>query len=270
MHLGDRNHRRIERRHVARHHALQGRDDLGGDDHRVDATLRSRAVRALAGDFYVEQSAAGHLRAGADGELADVELGPVVHAEDLFAGELVEQPVLDHGLGAATAFLGRLEDEVHGAVEVTGRRKILGGPQQHGGVTVVAARMHAALVRAAMVEGVELVHRQRIHVGAQADGAWIVADPDGADDTGLADAGRHFQAPLLQLLGHDGAGPLFLEAQFGMGMNVAPDGGQLVSEGGDLGLDVHGGEDSNRKAVITRRNSAPCTFGYAWPPSATT
>ena len=227
-------------------------------------------MRTLAGDVYVEQAAPRHLRAGADGELADVELRPVVHAEDLFAGKLVEQPVLDHGLGAATTFLGRLEDEVDGAVEVARRRKILGGAQQHGGVAIVAAGMHAALVRAAMVEGVEFVHRERIHVGAQADGARIVADPDGADDAGLADTRRYLQAPLLQLLRHDGAGPLLLEAEFGMGVDVAPDGGQLVGEGGDLGLDIHGYQDSNRKAAITRRNSAPCTFGYAWPPSAST
>ena len=60
---------------------------------------------------------------GADGELADIELGPVVHAEDLLARELLEQPVLDHRLGAAAALLGRLEDEVHGAVEVARRRR---------------------------------------------------------------------------------------------------------------------------------------------------
>ncbi len=203
MHLGDRDHRRIERRHVARHHALQRRDDLRGDDHRIDAGLRPRAVRALAGDLDVEQAAARHLRARADGELADVELGPVVHAEDLLAGELLEQPVLDHGLGAATAFLGRLEDEVHRAVEVARGREVLGGAQQHRRVAVMAAGMHAALVLAAMVEGVVLVHRQRIHVGAQPDGARIVADADGADHAGLADAGRDLAAPFLELGRHD-------------------------------------------------------------------
>src|SRR5713101_8132675 len=96
-----------------------------------------RSGRALAGDLDVEQPAARHLRARADGELADIELGPVVHAEDLLAGELLEQPVLDHRLGAATALLGRLEAEMDRAVEVARRREILGGTQQHGGVTVM-------------------------------------------------------------------------------------------------------------------------------------
>ncbi len=56
----------------------------------------------------------------------------------------------------------------------------------------MAAGMHAALVLAAMVEGVVLVHRQRVHVGAQADRPRIVADADGAHDAGLADARRDF------------------------------------------------------------------------------
>jgi hypothetical protein len=47
-----------------------------------------------------------------------------------------------------------------------------------------------------MVEGVVLVHRQRIHVGAQPDGARIVADADGADHAGLADAGRDLAGPI--------------------------------------------------------------------------
>ncbi len=81
------------------------------------------------------------------------------------------------------------------------------------------------LCLAAMVEGVALVHRQRIHVGAQADCHRIVADPDGADHAGLADAGGDLDAPFLELLGDDAAGALLLEAQLGVGMDVAADGG---------------------------------------------
>jgi len=64
----------------------------------IGSMLVSGARRAaLAGDVDVEQAAARHLRARADGELADIELGPVMHAEDLLAGKFLEQPVLDHG-----------------------------------------------------------------------------------------------------------------------------------------------------------------------------
>ena len=97
---------------------LQRRRDVAGDQHRVDAGLGPGAVRALAGDRDVEERAARHHRAGADLEFADRQPGPVVHAEDRVAREFVEQPVLDHRLGAAEPFLGRLEDEVHGAVEI--------------------------------------------------------------------------------------------------------------------------------------------------------
>ena len=169
MDLGDRQHGRIDRRDIARHHALQRRRDVGGDDHRIDAGLRPRAVRALAGDVDVEEGAARHHRARADGELADVEARPVVHAEDRVAREPLEQPVLDHRLGAADALLGGLEDEIHGAVEIARRGEVPGGAQQHRGVAVVAAGMHAALVRRAVIEGVRFLHRQRVHVGAQAD-----------------------------------------------------------------------------------------------------
>jgi hypothetical protein len=130
-------------------------------------------------------------------------------------------------LTIASALLGRLKDEMDGAVEVACRRKVLGGAQQHGRVAVMAAGMHAALVLAAMIEGIVLVHRQRVHVGAQPNGARIVADPDGADDAGLADAGRDLAAPFLELLGHDLRRPLLLEAELGMGVDVTPDGGEL-------------------------------------------
>ena len=39
------------------------------------------------------------------------------------AREFVEQPVLDHRLGAAEPLLGRLEDEMHGAVEIAALRR---------------------------------------------------------------------------------------------------------------------------------------------------
>ena len=86
-------------------------------------------------------------------------------------GNFVEQAVLDHLARAAAAFFGRLEDQVDGAVVVAVLREVLGGGQQHRGVAVVAAGVHLAGVRALVREGVVLGDRQRVHVGAQADGA---------------------------------------------------------------------------------------------------
>jgi len=48
---------------------------------------------------------------------------------------------------------------------------MLGRGQQHGGVAVVAAGVHLALVGAGVGEVVVLGHRQRVDVGAQPHGA---------------------------------------------------------------------------------------------------
>ena len=74
--------------------------------------------------------------------------------------------------------------------------KVLGGSQQHGGVTVVAAGVHLAGVAAGVAEGVELLHRQGVHVGAQADGPVGGAAFDDADHAGGAQAAEDGDAPL--------------------------------------------------------------------------
>src|SRR6476661_6365853 len=65
---------------------------------------------------------------------------------------------------AAQCLLGGREDEVHGAFEIAGLRQVLRGAQQHGGVAVMAAGMHLAVVGGAVGERVALLDRQRIHV----------------------------------------------------------------------------------------------------------
>ena len=239
MDLGDRQHRRVLRAHVARHDGLQRGGDIGRDDHRVDAGFGPRAMRALALDADVPGSTAGHHRAGADGELARLQARPVVHAEDGIAGELVEQPVGQHGVGATQPFLGRLEDEMHRAVEILRRGEIARRPQQHGGVAVMAAAMHLAVELGGVRQAVGLLHRQAVHVGAQPDGFMRVADAQRTDHAGLADAARHLAAPALQLLGDDVAGALLLETQLGMHVDVAADRGQFVVIGGNLVENAH-------------------------------
>jgi hypothetical protein len=84
---------------------------------------------------------------------------------------LLEQAVLDHAPGAGAAFFGRLENQVDRAIKVAMTRQIVGCTQQHRRMTVMTARMHLAGVARRMVKCVEFLHRQRIHVGAQADRA---------------------------------------------------------------------------------------------------
>jgi hypothetical protein len=138
-------------------------------EHRVDARLGARAVRAAALDVDVEERAARHHRPRAHREGSERHPGPVVHAEHRFAGKALEEAVLDHGACAADAFLGGLEDEVHRAVEMPRPGEVFRRAEEHRGVAVVAAGVHAAVVRGLVAEAVRFPDRQRIHVRAQPD-----------------------------------------------------------------------------------------------------
>jgi hypothetical protein len=97
--------------------------------------------------------------------------GPVVQRVHLLGGKAREEAVLDHRFRAGVALLARLEDEIRGAVEVARLVQVPGGGEQHGRMPVVAAAVHPAVVARLVGELVLLLHRQRVHVGAQADGA---------------------------------------------------------------------------------------------------
>ena len=74
------------------------------------------------------------------------QAGPVVHGVDLVGGKTLEQALLHHDLPAAAAFLRGLEDHVGGAVEIARLGEVARRAEQHGGVAVVAAGMHPALM----------------------------------------------------------------------------------------------------------------------------
>src|SRR3546814_3855931 len=59
------------------------------------------------------------------------------------------------------------------------------------------------------------------------------------DDAGTAEAAMHLDAPFRQLGRHHVAGALLLEAEFGMGVQVAPPFGHLRRELGDAVDDRH-------------------------------
>jgi hypothetical protein len=107
-------------------------------------------------------------------------------------------------------------------------------------MAVMTAGMHLALMARLMVEGVAFHDRQGVHVGAETDRLWAVADAQRADDPGRAEAPMHLQAEIFQLLRDDVGRAVFLEAEFRMGMDIAPPCGQVVLKGGDLVNDLHG------------------------------
>ena len=140
----------------------------------------------------------GECRSRTQRELADRQARPVVRAEHRFHREPLEEPVPDHGLRTAAAFLGGLEHEVHGAVEVPLSSQVLGGPEQHRRVTVVSAGMHPTRMPAGVQEPVLLGDRQRVDVCTQPDRTRRAAVPQHADDPCPGEPAVHLDAPALE------------------------------------------------------------------------
>ncbi len=121
----------------------------------------------------------------------------------------------------------------------------------------MAAGVHAPGVRAGPGQASGLCHRQRVHVGAQADSA--IGGSGGAAQRAhhprAADAGRHLDAGLPQDGGHHASGALLLEAEFGMGVQIAPPFRHQRGEGGKiLGLHHRGAACHDTLALTIREN----------------
>src|SRR6266404_7407662 len=163
-----------------------------------------------------------------------VQIGRIVQPVNLVAWKFFEQAVLDHGTRAAEAFFGRLEDEMHGAVEIPGLREVARGAQQHGGMAVMAAAVEAAGNGRAPSQVSILFHRQRVHVGAQAYALATTAFAlEHADHAGAAETAVHLDAPLREPVGNDPGSADFLEADFGMRVQIPADRGEFVGKGFD-------------------------------------
>jgi hypothetical protein len=213
---------------IAADDGLQGQHDVGADHHRVQREMRMRGMTALARDVDVPAIGCRQQRAALRHDVAHRDARLVVDGEHRVAREFLEQSVLDHHPGAATALFGGLEDKVDGPLEVPRLAEDFGGTQQHRGMAVVTAGMHAARAPRAVPEVVGLVHRQAVHVGPQPDRAHRVALAQSTHHAGLAEAPGHLDAPLLQFRRDDVGSPRFLEGELGMGMDIAADGGDLT------------------------------------------
>ncbi len=193
----------------------------------------------------------GHDRPAADRELPGGQAGVVVHAVDLLDAEAVHQPVLDHGEAAGAALLRRLEDHHRRAGEVARLGEILRGAEQHGGVAVMAAGVHLAGHRRLVGKLARLLQRQGVHVGAQPDhlARAVAGAADDADHAGAPDPRHHLvAAERLELLGDRGGGAVDVVEQLGMGMDVAP-------PGGDLGMEVGNTIDDRHLTAPMARNA---------------
>ena len=147
-----------------------------------------------------------------------------------FGRKADEQAVLDHRLRACVALLAGLEDQISNAVEAPRFMQITRGGEEHRRVTVVPAAVHSSVVARFMCEVVFFLHRQRVHVGAQADrfSARGAATRDHCDDAGAADPRVMLDAQRRQLLADDAGRAMLLEAELGMRVEIAADRRELI------------------------------------------
>ena len=160
--------------------------------------MRHRGVATLAADLDGESIARAHHRAGRDAELSDRHAGPVVHPENGLHGKFSEQTVVDHALGACTAFFGGLENSVNRAVKILVFCQVACRVKQHRGMPVVTATVHFSRVATGMLKGVELLHGEGVDIGAQPNCAGSgCAARDDAHHTCSAQSSVNWDAPFL-------------------------------------------------------------------------
>src|SRR5262249_40864936 len=206
----------------------EGGRDVAGQGDGMDAGCRGGAMRAGAGDGNIEIGAARHHRTGADLKFPDCQSRPVVHPKDRVAWKAREEPVLDHRLAAAEPLFGGLEDQVDGAVEISGFGQVASGAEQHRGVPVMAAGVHASPMARAVDEIGRLLDRQRVHVSPQADRARRGARAQPPDHTRAADPAKDLVTEFCELICDEIGGPLLLEAELGVRVNIAAPARQIV------------------------------------------
>ena len=128
-------------------------------------------------------------------ELAERHPRHVVHGEDGVAGEALEQPLFDHARAAVQHLFRRLENQVQRAVEIARLRQVACRAEQHRGVAVVAAGVHAVGHAAAPGFAVVFLDRQGVHIGAQAEAFNAVAHPQPPHHAGARQSAVYLIAP---------------------------------------------------------------------------
>ncbi len=125
------------------------------------------------------------------------------------------------------------------AGEVARLGEIARGAQQHRRMPVMAAGMHLAGHGGGMGERVALVDVERVHIGAERDGAARPAALERADDAGAGEAAMDREAEPLELPGDEGGGVVLLEGGLGMGVDAPAPRRHVGVEIGDAVDDRH-------------------------------
>jgi hypothetical protein len=133
-------------------------------------------------------------------------------------------PSRDHGLGAATDLLGRLEQEAHLARQVLSQLLQHGADaEERGGMQVVPAGVHLARHGAGEGQPRFLLDGKRIHVRADGQDRAGTHPLDDPDNAGPADPGAVLNAEARQFGRHDASRAMLLERKFRVHVQVPAD-----------------------------------------------
>ena len=217
---------------------LQVGDRLGPDRHAVHRVVWVSRVTTDSVDGDPELVRGRVHRADPDADLPDVQLRVQVRPYDHV--DSAHDARTDQLLGpAGSELLGVLEDEAHPAGDLCAQLgQDPGRAQQHGGVAVVAARVHNPRRLGGEVELVLLHDRQGVHVGPKGNpGAGQAAHQVG-HHTGLGGSG-YLQFPeLVQPFDHELGGLVLLERQLRVPVHVPAPPDHVLSDGGHVSFEV--------------------------------
>src|SRR5260221_1452101 len=106
---------------------------------------------------------------------------------------------------------------------------------------IVPTGVHFPLDGGAIVELVQFVDGQGVHIGADGEGfgSWLAGAPaQQANDPGLCDTGLHLQSRAGQALCHKTRGAYLVEGEFGVRVQVATEGHHVGDELIDIGFQL--------------------------------
>ncbi|OIQ67199.1 hypothetical protein GALL_512240 [mine drainage metagenome] len=204
--------------------------------------MRRGAVAAFAGDIDPSGIDGRHQWPRRGVKRPERQVWRVMDAIDLIDAEPLHHAFLHHDLTAATVFLCRLKDQRDTAGKAARFSQIFRGPQQHRGMPVMATRVHLTGVLRGILRPRRLGNRQRVHIGAQPDGATRPLPVDDRHDAGLGDALMDFVHANLAQAGRDERGGLRqFKRQLGVLMQMATPPFHFLGIIGDAVDDGHGG-----------------------------
>ena len=206
------------------HHPRRNPDGIG-------ALVGPGAVATFPEHLHLQLARRGREAAAAHPHRAHRQARKHVHPEQRF--HAIHGAIGQHPGRALGRFLGRLKQQPHPRRELIGQgRQQPRHPQAHGGVDVVAAGVHQALVARGKGHPRALLHRQGIHIHPQGHqrgqpAGTIALGPQLRQHPGAAHPLLHTPAQAPQLPGHQRGRLVLVAAELGVSVQVTPQGNQL-------------------------------------------